>query len=298
MRTFTALCIVAITLAASSVQAGDRVVARVGSEAITFREISLVLVQSPDLSRTQAMDLLIERRLFLLWAQGRGISVSDEEIQEMVDSIRERNNMTPDRFEQVLLARGESKESFRAALAEQITINKALGMALSTQLNVSDEELQELYLETYPKEPLFEVSHILITAKGDDDEAREKAESILARIEGGTSFETMATEHSEDPSSSAKGGRLGSFKKGELFPELEEIIDTLSPGEVGGPVRTSAGYHILLLESVSQSEPPPLAEVQHILERTLLVEKEVSFRNTLLEELRETTYVEVFPDDG
>jgi len=124
------------------------------------------------------------------------------------------------------------------------------------------------------------------------------AEQALARIQAGASFESMVSEYSQDGSSADRGGKLGSFGEGELLPELDQLAATLEPGEVGGPVRTSAGYHILLLESRGVREPPPFAEVKSTLERNYMVSMEESVRTRWLKELKETNYIEVFPDDG
>jgi parvulin-like peptidyl-prolyl isomerase len=108
----------------------------------------------------------------------------------------------------------------------------------------------------------------------------------------------MASKYSQDGSSADKGGRLGTFREGELFPELEELAAILEPGEVGGPVRTSAGYHILMVLSKKLSEPPPFTEVRRQLERSMMVEREESTRILWLDELKKTTYIEIFPDGG
>jgi parvulin-like peptidyl-prolyl isomerase len=176
-------------------------------------------------------------------------------------------------------------------------------MALSAKTQVTDAELQELYLKTYPRKTVYEVSHILLSVdKGatDEEEAavKEKATDILAEIKNGTPFEAMASKYSEDSSSADKGGLLGTFNEGQLLPELEQLVSTLEPGESGGPVRTAAGFHILKLISRQFSEPPPLAEVRSSLERHLMFQKEESVRDKWIKELKETTYIEVFPDDG
>jgi peptidyl-prolyl cis-trans isomerase SurA len=303
MRTIVTICLLAITFTPSPVSAGDRVVARVGSEAITNLELASALAQNPDIVRSKALDLLIERRLILNWAAGKNISIVDEEVEQVETSIRERNNLTPDQFQKALISKGESVESFRENIREQLTVNKALGMALSAEAKVSESELQELYLKTYPRETVFEVSHILLSVdkEASDEEGalvKENAEQILAEISGGASFESMASKYSQDGSSADKSGRLGTFREGELLPELEKLAAGLEPGGVGGPVRTSAGYHILLLASRGQSDPPPFAEVKSILERNLMVDREKSIRTRWLKELKETTYIEIFPDDG
>ncbi len=303
MRTFLAIWFLPIILMASAAVAGDRVVARVGKEPITHRELTVALAQNPDLSRSKALDLLIERRLVLVWAAAENISIRDEEVEQVEASIRERNNLSVDEFEKALTSSGETVELFRANLREQLTINKALGIALFGQTQISDEELQELYLKTYPRKTVFEVSHILLSLDKEapaekDASVMRTAEQIFVEISDGASFDSMASKYSQDGSSADKGGRLGTFSEGELFPELEKLAATLEPGEVGGPVRTSAGYHILLLVSEGFSEPPPFTEVRSGLEKSLMVEREESVRTRWLDGLRETTYIEVFPDDG
>jgi parvulin-like peptidyl-prolyl isomerase len=303
MRTALIICLLSMSFTASAAFAGDRAVARVSNEAITHRELTAAIEQNPNLPREEVLDLLIERHLVLLWAAGQNISVAKGELEQMEASIRERNNLSPDQFEKALSSTGDSLESFRESLRIQITINKALGLALSSQIQISDSELQELYLKTYPRKTVFEVSHILLTVDKEapvekDESVKRSAEQIIARIAGGSSFDIMASEYSQDVSSADKGGRLGTFSEGELLPELEKLAVTLEPGEVGGPVKTSAGYHVLLLESRGTSEPLPFSEVRSTLERSLMADREESVRTRWLNELKETTYIEVFPDDG
>ena len=303
MRTILTIFLLSMSFMLSTAFAGDKVVARVGNDAITHHDLTAAMEQNPNLPREKILELLIERQLVLIWAAGQNISVANDELEQMETSIRERNNLTPDQFEKALASTGETPESFREGLRIQITINKALGLALASQIQVSDSELQELYLKTYPRKTVLEVSHILLAVdKGasveKDESVRRNAEQVIAQIAGGSSFDSMVSEYSQDGSSADKGGRLGTFSEGELLPELEIIAVTLEAGEVGGPVRTSAGYHILLLESRGTSEPPPFSEVRGTLERSLMAEREESVRTRWLNELKETTYIEVFPDDG
>ena len=303
MRTVLTIFLLSMSFMLSTAFAGDRVVARVGNEAITHLELTAAIEQNPNLPREKILDLLIERQLVLIWAAGQNISVADGELEQMEDSIRERNNMSPDQFEKALSSTGDTPESFREGLRVQITINKALGLALSSQIQISDSELQEFYLKTYPRKTVFEVSHILLAVDEGapvekDTAVKRNAEQVIAQIASGASFDSMVSEYSQDGSSSDKGGRLGTFSEGELLPELENLAATLEPGEVGGPVRTSAGYHILLLESRGNNEPPPFSEVRDTLKKSLMADREESVRTRWLKELKEATYIEVFPDDG
>src|SRR6056300_694633 len=114
MRALLTIFLLSATLMVSATFAGDRVVARVADEAITHRELATALKQNPELTRQKALDLLIERRLVLVWAAGKNILIGNEEMEEVEASVLERNNLTPDQFKEALTSRGETLESFRA----------------------------------------------------------------------------------------------------------------------------------------------------------------------------------------
>src|SRR5262245_39304047 len=94
------------------------------------------------------------------------------------------------------------------------------------------------------------VSHVLIKVpavggSGAEDQARARAESALARIRGGVDFAQVAKEMSEDPSTASRGGDLGLIAAGELVPEVDKLIQSLKPGELGGPIRSPFGFHVV-----------------------------------------------------
>ncbi len=61
-------------------------------------------------------------------------------------------------------------------------------------------------------------------------------------------FELLARTRSRSPQA-AGGGRLGSFRRGELPPEIEQVAFGLKAGQISGIVTTSFGYHVLRLEA-------------------------------------------------
>ncbi len=79
--------------------------------------------------------------------------------------------------------------------------------------------------------------HILVP-----DEA--KCLELKTQIEGGTDFADVAKEHSECPSG-AKGGDLGTFSKGQMVPEFDQVVFNEDLNTVHGPVKTQFGYHLV-----------------------------------------------------
>lgn len=66
--------------------------------------------------------------------------------------------------------------------------------------------------------------------------------------EGELSFEEAAEQNSLCPSGN-KGGDLGSFGEGMMVPEFDKVIFSEELGTIHGPVKTSFGYHLILITS-------------------------------------------------
>jgi parvulin-like peptidyl-prolyl isomerase len=112
----------------------------------------------------------------------------------------------------------------------------------------------ELYhlLKTIPSDQKFvEVSHILISQMGDDEANLAEANRIYEELMSGADFSEMALEYSKDPGSAKNGGNLGWFGKGQMVKEFEDASFNGKIGEIQKPIKTSFGYHIILVNDVS-----------------------------------------------
>ncbi len=74
---------------------------------------------------------------------------------------------------------------------------------------------------------------------------KEELNSIRKRILDGSSFSTLAIMYSQDPGSASKGGELGFYGRGQLYPEFEAVAFKLKEGEISNVLETEAGYHII-----------------------------------------------------
>ena len=72
----------------------------------------------------------------------------------------------------------------------------------------------------------------------------KKAKELLSLIQAGSKFEDIAKEYSTCPSGK-KGGDLGTFSKGEMVPECDEVVFKASPNKVHGPIKTGFGFHLI-----------------------------------------------------
>ena len=67
---------------------------------------------------------------------------------------------------------------------------------------------------------------------------------LKSEIESGADFAEVAKQHSNCPSK-AQGGALGSFGRGQMVQEFDEVVFTADLNKVQGPVKTQFGYHLV-----------------------------------------------------
>jgi peptidyl-prolyl cis-trans isomerase SurA len=284
--------------------AGDRAVARVGGEAVTSLQVEAAMAREPGLSRDQAIRVLSERLLVQQWAKKRGLAVTDQETDEAIASVRERNKMTSSQFEAALRQQGFTYASYREEMRASILLSRATATAMENRVAVSDREVEDRWRKEFPPRSTFTLRHLVLAAARDapaaDREAKKrKAEELLQQIRSGVlAFPDAVRGHSEDASTRDSGGDLGAFSPGELLPEMEKAAEALAEGQVGGPVEGPDGIHLIQLVSRKVVAPPSLDSVKEELAARLRQEKGESARRAWMSELEQEYLVETFPDGG
>lgn len=114
------------------------------------------------------------------------------------------------------------------------------------------------------RKPAISAQHILITFKdstnnADTAKALAKILDIEAQIKNGADFGEMALEYSQDPGSANKKGDLGSFSRGRMVKEFDEVAFKLNVNEVSAPVKSPFGFHLI---KVTSEEPLPSLEME------------------------------------
>lgn len=140
---------------------------------------------------------------------------------------------------------------------------------LTERLEVSESDLRALYEQRVSDLEAAEerrTAHILIR---NTDDADERVEQALSRLEAGESFADVARDLSADSLSAAEGGDLGFIGRGALEPEYEEAMFALAVGEVSEPVQTRFGRHIIQLLDVRTEQPPAFEDMRSELRREI-----------------------------
>jgi peptidyl-prolyl cis-trans isomerase D len=153
---------------------------------------------------------------------------------------------------------------------------------IGEKVQVSQEDLQKYYSQHQDEFRIPEtvtVRHILIKtpAPGADgkvdqagvDAAKAKADDILKQLKSGASFAELAKKNSDDPGSAQNGGLLPPLTRGRTVPEFEQAAFNTPKGQMTGVIRTSYGFHIILVEDKQTARLRPLDEVKAQIEPNL-----------------------------
>ena len=99
------------------------------------------------------------------------------------------------------------------------------------------------------------------------EEARKKADEVLAKAKKGEDFAALAKQYSDDPGSKDKGGEYPFFPHGQMVPEFEKAAFALQPGQISDVVETQFGYHIIKLEERRSGAPTDPTTRQRIVDK-------------------------------
>ena len=290
----------------------DRVVAVVESEPVLLSDLelakspfmsNLMSVTDPDRRAQMEQDLtervleqLVDEILLKRQIKALGIVVDDREIELAIKDVLERNSVEEEQLKQELEKQGTSFEEYRKQIREQLARLKLINMRIKSQVEVSEEDVENYLSQNQPKEE-FEVhaQHILFALQPEAPEQEvtavtARAQEVLTRARAGEDFAELAREFSQGPTA-PKGGDLGFFRRGQMVPSFEKAAFSMEPGEISEPVRTAFGVHLIKQvekRQVKQVEGPQREKVRQGLYQQAM-ERKLQF---WLEEMKKTAHIE------
>jgi len=107
--------------------------------------------------------------------------------------------------------------------------------------------------------------HILLKVGPDakDSDVLKRITKIHKKLTR-SNFKRIAGKETEDPSGQGKkGGALDWFTKGRMVPAFEKVAFSMKKGQISKPVKTSFGYHIILVEDKDKGVTKTLKQVQN-----------------------------------
>jgi peptidyl-prolyl cis-trans isomerase C len=216
---------------------GDHVVLSVGSEKVTAAELEALIEALPAQLRTVA--------------RGSGRRMFAEQLANMKSLAQEARRQKLDQ-----------KPEFKKMLAfqEENLLAGNLFQSLNETITVDEAATKKYYDEHKGEYESAQASHILVRMQGSpvplregqkelsETEALEKTKELKKRIAAGEDFAVVAKAESDDATSGANGGNLGTVRRGQTVPPFENAVFTMTVKELSDPVKTQFGYHLIRVD--------------------------------------------------
>ncbi len=194
------------------------------------------------------LSILIQAQLVENFATAQKVEVDPQALDEQIaGAVQQAGGQAA--FDLELERLGLTLDEVRENLSRQLLVEAVAARIARDE--VSEAELRAAYDDRILEFTEVRISHILLLNV-------EQAEAVKAEATP-ANFARLARTRSEDPSSSARGGDLGTRRAIELPEALAQAVLRAGIDKVGGPVLTDSGYHVFL---VKQRREIPFAEVK------------------------------------
>jgi peptidyl-prolyl cis-trans isomerase SurA len=289
-----ALLVLLAVLAPLSVQAErkllDQVVAIVDEDVILQTELearistitSRLSAQGTALPPRQVLeervlDQLITESIQMQMADRAGMRISDNELNETMANIADRNGMSLAQFESQLQAEGVTYNQAREQIRKEMLTSRVQQRQVGNRVRVTDREVEN-YLESLEarggNNAQYRLAYIFVSVDDPSDEAevdaaREKAERLRSEIASGRDFREVAVAES-DASNALEGGDMGWRAEGQLPSLVAPVVPELPVGEPSEVLENNSGFHLVMVMDKRGGEQQQMIQqhrVRHILVR-------------------------------
>lgn len=253
---------------------GNGVVGSVNGVPITKNQLYAAMVA---VGGSQMLDNLIQEELVQQEAKKKGIVISDKDVEGEIAQIKKQFSSDSE-FQAALQQSNMTLEDLKKQLPMQIRIRKLVEL----RAKVTDEEVKQYFEDnraTFDQAEEVKASHILVPTQAE-------ADGIMKQLKEGADFAKLAKEKSIDTGSKNAGGDLGFFGRGVMVAEFEKAAFSLKVGELGGPIKTEFGYHIIKLTGHKDAKAATLEEKKAEIREQLVRQKVAELSPQLLGELK------------
>ena len=216
----------------------------------------------------QVLPQLIDDVLVQEEIDKNGLTATDQEIEQAIQSICAQNGITREEFVEKLKTQGYTLEQYKKQLKQQIERSRLIQSEVKSKIVITDEDITNYYVNSTGGSsyggPYYELSMINIAPEDPEDpaskaEAEARAVEAYKKLKDGTPFEEAAAEYSTLPSG-PDGGRLGKFSADEMDPFIRDIILKMQPGEFSKVIDMPSGYQIFRLDGISSTQDVEVPE--------------------------------------
>lgn len=241
---------------------------------------------------TQAIDRLIDVALKKQLAERMGMRIGDAQLEQTIGGIAQEQKLTIDQLKSTLEKDGVNYSSYRESVREEILLGQLERISVRRRINISEQDVDNLVTlmkERGRSNTQYHMGHILIKldTKADTDAlkaAQSRASAVIRLLEKGDDFKRIALTSSSGPKA-LEGGDWGLMNIDEMPTLFTDAVQDKAAGDIIGPIKSGAGFHILKIFEVKGQQTVEVTEVnaRHILITPSVILSEERAENMLIE---------------
>ncbi|MFH5836135.1 peptidyl-prolyl cis-trans isomerase [Proteiniclasticum sp. C24MP] len=272
---------------------------------VTYGEDILEQEEGKEVVKQLKVDILnslVEMRIIDKKVEESGMETDTEEItkaiEERIEQVKAAYQAEEGAYEKALEDAGFTEESYYEFVKEDV-IRQNYYVKLMEDVTVTEEDIKAYYEENKAAFMTPAGANIYHIYFGTDDAAKAEAEEVLKMIkEDGKDFAEAAEEFGNDMSAEA-GGLLGyyAYDNQELYADFMDHVKVLEENEISDVVKSSAGYHIIKVDTVQkEAVQQSLEEVEVAISSNLQTELKNEKYAASMEEWKEEYNVKIYED--
>ena len=246
----------------------------------------------------QLLNDLIDRQILL--DASASVKVTPAEVDA---EIKKFKSQFPDEavFEAQMKQAGMDEDKLKADVREELQIRGYMESKIKAP-EITPAEAQSFYesnLKEFERPETVKASHILFMVDPDAPadvvkQKEEAAKKAAARAKKGEDFTTLAKELSEEPGAAQSGGDLGFFPKDRMVPEFANAAFDQKIDEIGDPVKTQFGWHVIKVTGKKDAGTVPFDEVKDQISAYLKSTGQREAAQNVMKTLKESAKVQTF----
>lgn len=225
---------------------------------------------------SRLFDNFIEDKILSAMADKSGVSITAEELPELSEKLNLPSDSLP-----------------RAVLMETARVQKFLFLEYYKNQEISEKEIRAYYQShrsEFRKNAEVHLYQILVPT-------REKAIRLRGiLLNAPDRFEELARTESISPEA-ANNGYMGTFEKGTLPEEMENVVFSLPVHKISPLVESKYGHHIFKVTSHTYRRLLPLQRVRDKIRSQLMAEKMRQAYNGLMAQARQSLSLRIHAEN-
>lgn len=253
--------------------------------------------------RAEMLNNLIDTKLTEQEVKRYNINVTDEEVENYIQQLKQRRSTTDEQLRGFLAEQGMTLEDYRREVKLQLQRTKLVNREVRSKVVITEAEIRAYYEKNkakYGGGTQYHLWNLFVklppqASTQDREAAQGMLEEVLAELRRGRRFQEIVRMTAQI-SLNVQGSDLGLFRIEELTPRLREVVRGLKAGQFSPVVETDFGYQIVFVEEIKETASRPLPQVESEIQDILFRERVDSRFTAWLSELRKRSHIKIMAE--